>query len=142
MADIELFAVPAQVGPLDPNQTSAVVSDRATVPGTGYRKVWELFEPGIVAEAGPAVVLAKATHYGRIVNMDNAAAMTLTIPAGLAAGAASFYQGGAGQITFVPGGGVTLRNRLLHDKTAGQYAVITLFRQQANVWVLTGDTAL
>lgn len=52
----------------------------------------------------------------------------------------SVIQFGASQITISTTGGLTLRNRLGHTKTAGQWSTITLFKSGANL-VLAGDTA-
>jgi len=56
-------------------------------------------------------------------------------------------QGGNGQITFQPQGGTTVTNRLAQFRSAGQYAVVSLY-VRANptgtnaIYNLTGDTSL
>lgn len=74
---------------------------------------------------------------------------TITIPAdpdeGLGTPFASgdsvlIYQAGAAQVDVAAAAGVTLRYRsALTAKLAGQYAVATLIRRGANLWVLCGD---
>jgi hypothetical protein len=52
----------------------------------------------------------------------------------------SIIQYGATQITFSTTGGLTLRNRQGHTKTAGQWATCTIFKEGNNL-ILAGDTA-
>jgi hypothetical protein len=141
MPDIEMYAIPAQSDAFDPENDSTFVSDGLSVPGTGQRKVWEIFEPSTSVIAGAVPVLSKAAYYGRVVGLSHGSAIVFTIPAGLPPGAVTIYQAGAGQIIITPAGGVTLRNRSGHVKTAGQWGVVTLIRIAANEWLLAGDTA-
>jgi len=89
------------------------------------------------------------TDSGKIIDHANAAAIAVTLPNNAPAGfACTYVQAGAGQITFaVQGGGTAvLRNRQSHTKTAGQWAMVTLYVRSnsggtAAEWVLGGDTA-
>lgn len=89
------------------------------------------------------------TDSGKIIDHANAAAIAVTLPNSAPAGfACTYVQAGAGQITFsVQGGGTAvLRNRQSHTKTAGQWAMVTLYVRgnsggTAAEWVLGGDTA-
>jgi hypothetical protein len=49
-------------------------------------------------------------------------------------------QGGAGQVTIVPGAGVTINTRTTL-KTAGQWSTISLKKRGSNLWVASGDLA-
>ena len=60
-----------------------------------------------------------------------------TVPDGFSLGV---YQVDANQCTITASGTLTLRNRLGHTQTAGQYAIISLVRIGLDL-VLTGDTA-
>ena len=60
-----------------------------------------------------------------------------TVPDGFSIGV---YQVDANQCTITASGTLTLRNRLGHTQTAGQYAIISLVRIGSDL-VLTGDTA-
>jgi hypothetical protein len=89
------------------------------------------------------------TDSGKIIDHANAAGIAVTLPNSAPAGfACTYVQAGAGQITFaVEGGGTAvLRNRQSHAKTAGQWAMVTLYVRgnsggTAAEWVLGGDTA-
>lgn len=84
------------------------------------------------------------TDRGKIVECDNASAVTVTIPpnADVAYGVGSvisFCQQGAGQVTLAPGTGVTL-NGANGLKTANQYSMISCWKQATNTWIVYGDT--
>ncbi len=53
-------------------------------------------------------------------------------------GTVQFYQKGTGALIFASGSGATVRS-LLGMRSAGQYAVISAWKQDANTWVLHGD---
>lgn len=82
---------------------------------------------------------------GKVVDMVNAAAITLTLPNTAAVGFSCLVtQGGAGQITLTAAVGATLRQRQSFTKSAGQWAVMTLYVRAnaggtAAEWVATGD---
>ncbi len=83
-----------------------------------------------------------ATDTGKVITLNNASAITVTVPAGLGAGFnCTIIQKGAGQITF-SASGTTINNRQSHDKTAGQHAVVGLVADVANNFYLTGDTTI
>lgn len=101
---------------------------------------------GIMRAANPqaganyTAVLADA---GQVVEMTNAGANTFTIPpnASVAFVVGTYInvaQLGAGATTITPGGGVTIRNRS-GLKTAGQYAMATLYKRGTDEWVAGGD---
>lgn len=104
------------------------------------------FVAEVVVDTGTTLTLS-GSHRGRILTQNNASAITTTLPNSLEIGfSVTIYQKGAGQITFAAGSGATLVNRQTQTKTAGQYAVVTLFVEAnsggtAAVWVLAGDTA-
>ncbi len=83
----------------------------------------------------------QASDAGKVVVLDKASAVNLTVPSGLGAGfTCSVVQKGAGQVTFVASS-TTINNRQSHTKIAGQHGVATLISTAANVFVLAGDTA-
>lgn len=98
------------------------------------------------AQTGTTYTLA-ASDTGKVVTLSNASAITLTLPNSLIAGfVCTVIQKGAGQVTFTAASGATLRNRQSHTKTAGQYAVTTLYVDSnsggsAADYYLAGDTA-
>jgi hypothetical protein len=78
---------------------------------------------------------------GKVVVLNKASAVNLTVPSGLGAGfTCSVIQKGAGQITFVASS-TTINNRQSHTKIAGQHGVATLIATASDVFVLAGDTA-
>jgi hypothetical protein len=87
------------------------------------------------------------TDSGKIVDLNNAAAIAVTLPATAPVGfACTCVQTGAGQVTFASTGSGTLANRQSHTKTAGNKAMVTLYVRanaggSAAAWVLGGDTA-
>lgn len=65
---------------------------------------------------------------GKVVTLDNAGAITLTIHEDAAAGfSCLIIQKGAGQVTVAAGGTGNVRNRSSHTKLAGQYAMGSIF---------------
>jgi len=81
-----------------------------------------------------------ASDNGGIVTLSNASPITVTIAPGLGASFACLaIQLGAGQVTFVPGGGVTLNalGALFH--TSGQFAFVNVLAYSANNFLLAGQ---
>ncbi|MAH45461.1 hypothetical protein CMI37_06510 [Candidatus Pacearchaeota archaeon] len=82
-----------------------------------------------------------ASDAGKVVVMNKASAVNLTVPASLGAGfTCSVVQKGAGQVTFVASS-TTINNRQTHTKIAGQHGVASLISTVTDVFVLAGDTA-
>lgn len=77
------------------------------------------------------------------VEMNSATAVTVTVPPNAQPGffkgnVVTVVQTGAGQVTFAPGAGVTLRTpRSL--TTRAQYSTVHLRQMATNVWILEGD---
>ena len=82
-----------------------------------------------------------ASDNGKVVVMNKASAVTVTVPSGLGAGFnCSFVQKGAGQVTF-SASSTTIYNRQSHTKINAQYGVASLLAYADDVFVLAGDTA-
>lgn len=83
---------------------------------------------------------------GKIVEGDNASAITLTLPNSLPKGfTCDVVQKGGGLVSFSAASGASYHNRFGHSKTAGQYARCRLYVSSnadgnSAVYVLTGDT--
>ena len=74
--------------------------------------------------------------------LDNASAVTVTVPSGLGAGFnCSFVQKGAGQVSFATASSTTINNRQSHTKINAQYGVASIVAYAADTFVLAGDTA-
>lgn len=81
------------------------------------------------------------TDVGKVVTLNNASAITLTVPSGLSVGFnCVIVQLGAGQVTVTPSG-ATVNNRQSHTKIAGQFAVATIVSHITNAFIFSGDTA-
>ncbi len=100
--------------------------------------------PSVVTDAGGTRSLA-ATDWGKYTRFTSGSATSLTVPSGLSIAvgeSAVIRQAGAGLITFIQGGGVTLNN--LTGKTlvsAGQGATFSLTCVAADVYDLAGALA-
>lgn len=93
------------------------------------------------AQAGTAYTLVLADA-GRMVTLNNAAAITLTIPTNATVAfpigtRIDLFQLGAGQVTVT--GAVTVRSSAGKLKLAGQYSGATLWKRGTNDWALLGD---
>ena len=85
------------------------------------------------------------TDEGKLTEFDNAGATNVTIQndsgANFPVGAQLLaVQTGAGQVTFVAGGGVTL-NATPGLKLRAQYSSAVLIKRAANSWIILGDLA-
>lgn len=84
------------------------------------------------------------TDAGKIVEMNKATAVNLTVPANASVAfpvlsRIDVVQIGAGQVTFVAAGGVTIRSKGSILTIAGQNAGASLYKRATNEWVLLGD---
>lgn len=78
---------------------------------------------------------------GKVVTLNNASAITLTVPTSLPAGFnCSIVQLGAGQVT-ITASGTTINNRQSFTKTAGQYSAATILQYTTNTFLTQGDMA-
>lgn len=85
------------------------------------------------------------TDEQKLVELSNAGAITLTVPANATTAFAvgtqiHLMQTGAGQVTVTPAGGVTI-NGTPGLKTRAQWSAITLIKRATNTWVVIGDLA-
>ena len=97
------------------------------------------FSASVNTQTGTTYTVA-ASDNGKVVVLDNASAVTVTIPGGLGAGFnCSFVQKGAGQVTFAESL-CDVNNRQGHTKINGQYGVASIVAYAADFFVLAGDT--
>lgn len=83
---------------------------------------------------------------GKVVELNNAAAITLTIPPNSSVAypvgtCIELWQQGAGTVTVAPGSGVTIRSPGSKLALNGQYAGATLRKRATNEWALEGNLA-
>lgn len=96
------------------------------------------------AQTGTTYTPVLEDSYNKIVTLDNASAITVTIPAfasvAYETGAVlNFMQKGTGQVTFSPAGTVTLNSQGAQLKTAGQWAMASMVKMDTNIWVVYGN---
>jgi len=97
------------------------------------------FDASINEQNGTTYTLL-SSDAGKVITLNNASAITLTVPTGLGANFnCTLVQLGAGQVT-ISGSGTTVSNRSSHTKIAGQYGVATLLSYADTTWILAGDT--
>jgi hypothetical protein len=96
------------------------------------------------AQTGTTYTLA-ASDTDKLVILANASSITVTIPPNSSVAwdvgtAVKFAQTGAGQVTFAPGSGVTLR-ATPGLKTRAQYSGVEAIKVATDEWLLIGDLA-
>lgn len=97
-------------------------------------------DPVINRQTGTSYTL-QASDNGKIIECENASAITVTVPTSLGGGFnCVVIQLGAGQVTLNPSS-TTLRNKN-GLKTSGQYAALTILpTNTANTFLVSGDTS-
>jgi len=94
-------------------------------------------------QTGTTYTLA-LTDDGKVVEMNNASANTLTVPpnSSVAFPVGSqilVLQTGAGQTTLAAGAGVTVNSKDGNLKLSAQWCAATLIKRATDVWVVVGD---
>lgn len=97
-------------------------------------------------QVGVAYTLV-AADAGKLVTLNNAAAITVTVPqdadAAIPLGSyVDILQGGLGQVTVIAGTGATLQVSGLTAKARAQYSRVGVQKIAASVWSLFGDLAV
>lgn len=77
---------------------------------------------------------------GKLIQADNAAAITVTVPDTLTGTEVlTVIQHGAGAVTFAPGGTTTISSKSGLLTTGGQYSIVSLIPLGSNAYYLVGD---
>lgn len=97
------------------------------------------------AQTGTSYTLAVADA-GKVIELSNAAAITLTVPTNTTAAipvgsVITIIQTGAGQVTISPAGTVTVNAAGSRLKLSQQWSAATLIKRATNTWVAFGDLA-
>ena len=105
--------------------------------------VISLSNHGSAATIGSSTTLGLATHKNKTVLVTAGAACDITIPANSSVAFPvgthiDFVQEGAGEVTFVPASGVTIRSEGNKKKINGQYQAVTLIKTATDTWYLIG----
>lgn len=79
-----------------------------------------------------------ASDNGKIITLNNASAITVTVPSLFAGFNCMLIQLGAGQVTLT-GSGVTITNRSGFTKSGGTNAIVTLIAVSATAFISGGD---
>ena len=118
--------------------TPSAISDDGTTVSLASTRTLTGANAAVNAQTGTTYTLVQGDN-GRVITMNNASAITLTIPSGLTAGFnCMIVQYGAGTVT-IAGSGVTVVNRSNYTKTGGQYAIVTIVSPVANTFITGGD---
>lgn len=132
---------------LTPKGAGALTLGVATIDSTGEIYGYKGKLNAQTSFGSPQAYTLLSTDTGKIVTIDSAGAVTVILPNNLGAGfLCTVVQKGAGQITFSAASGATLNNRSSHTKSAGQWAVTSLYIDSNSggssaVYVLGGDTS-
>jgi len=103
-----------------------------------YSKILRTVNP----QTGTSYTLV-STDSGSLVTLNNGSAITLTVPSGLDVGCQiDLAQIGAGQVSVVAGGGVTIVSEDSKLKLAKQGSAATLVQYASNTFLLTGSLSL
>jgi hypothetical protein len=95
------------------------------------------FAANMNTQTGTTYTLTAADN-GKIITLNNASAITLTVPALFAGFNSMLVQLGAGQVTLTASG-VTINNRSSYTKTAGANAIVTLIGLSSTTFISAGD---
>ena len=121
----------------------SAVADAAVTPGeltaalVPYAVNLDLF-----TTVSGATYTVQATDLGKVLRFTSGAAVTVTLPGSLGAGFNCLWrQAGAGQLTFTPAAGQTMRSFGAATQSAGQYAEGALAVDASNDWYLSGTLA-
>ena len=118
--------------------TPSGISDDGTTVSLASTRTLTGANAAVNAQTGTTYSLVQGDN-GRVITMNNASAITLTIPSGLTAGFnCMIVQYGAGTVT-IAGSGVTVVNRSNYTKTGGQYAIVTIVSPVTNTFITGGD---
>jgi hypothetical protein len=118
-------------------QSSATIYGQINAPGGVSAAAYALSSSGINAQTGTAYTLTAADN-GKVITMNNASSITVTVPSGLGAGySVTVIQLGTGKVTF-SASGTTINSFGSYTKTAGQHASASLVAYVANTFNLAG----
>jgi hypothetical protein len=116
---------------------TAVNTSGALVGGNTATSTISGFGANMNAQTGTTYTLSAADN-GKIITLNNSAAITLTVPALFAGFNCMIVQLGAGAVTLTASG-TTISNRSSLTKTAGANAIVTLIALSANSYISAGD---
>jgi len=95
------------------------------------------FAANMNTQTGTSYTL-QASDNGKIITLNNASAITLTVPALFTGFNCMIVQLGAGEVTLTPSG-TTISNRSSYTKTAGTNAIVSLIGLSGTSFISAGD---
>jgi hypothetical protein len=95
------------------------------------------FSANMNTQTGTTYTLSTSDN-GKIITLNNASAITLTVPALFAGFNCMIVQLGSGQVT-IAGYQVTISNRSSNTKTAGANAIATILGLTSTTFISSGD---
>lgn len=105
--------------------------------GNGTTSTLANFSSVMNDQTGTTYTLTNADN-GKIITLNNASAITVTVPSLSVGFNCMIVQKGSGQVTLSPST-VTISNRYSFTKTAGQYAILSLVCIASGVYISSGD---
>jgi hypothetical protein len=96
------------------------------------------FSANMNVQTGTTYQLTAADN-GKIITLNNASAITLTVPTLFAGFNCMIVQLGDGLVTLTAGSGVSISNRSSFTKTAGKNAIVTLIGLSGTSFISAGD---
>jgi hypothetical protein len=96
------------------------------------------FSANMNTQTGTTYTLSTSDN-GKIITLNNASAITLTVPALFAGFNCMIVQLGSGQVTLQAGSLVTISNRSSNTKTAGANAIATILGLTSTTFISSGD---
>jgi|GEM_PF-1629768 hypothetical protein len=112
-------------------------STTGSLSGNGTTSTLANFSSVMNDQTGTTYTLAN-TDNGKIVTLNSASAVTVTVPSLSVGFNCMIVQKGSGQVT-LSASGVTISNRYSFTKTAGQYSILTLVCIASGVYISSGD---
>jgi hypothetical protein len=121
--------------------TGSIFLNRATVANLGITaSTYAVNSSNLNNQVGTSYSLVAADN-GKVVTLNNAAAVTVTLPSGLTAGfSCTLIQLGAGQVTLAASG--TTLNNSNGLKTRVQHSAMSVIWTATNVYNISGDTTV
>lgn len=135
-------STPARVG-VGANDT-VLVADSAQTPGVKWSTLSSAQVPTVSRSLQTAAYTLVLADAGKLVEVSNAAAVTLTVPTNASVAYPTgtkidILQTGAGQVTVAGDTGVTVNSDGGKLKLTGQWSAATLVKRDTNTWVLIGN---
>ena len=144
MADIKISQITAKSNNLESTDLFAIAESDGSGGFASKKITGAQLKDSTLNEQTVTTYNLVLTDAHKTVIVTNGSAIDLKIPtnSGIAFPIGTrieIIQGGAGQITIVPSGGVTVNSSGGKTKLSAQYAVATILKVATNTWYLFGD---